>query len=269
MRTQPLKEVKGDMADSSSPGVQSNKRNQKRSQLVLDKVTAFYGDAQVLKDVSLAVKESDIVALLGSNGAGKTTTLRTLTGLLPIRRGSIVLEDHAIDGLPASKIIRRGIASVPEGRQLFGTLTVSDNLLLGTYPLKNQERDRMVSNRLPMIFRLFPVLKQRLWQQSQTLSGGEQQMLALGRALMSNPKLLALDEPSLGLSPILVKEMMKMLKVICRELGVSILLVEQNARAALTVSDYVYILERGEVTLEGSAQEISSSQDIRSAYLGG
>jgi branched-chain amino acid transport system ATP-binding protein len=235
----------------------------------METISAFYGDAQVLKDVSLFVKPSEIVALLGSNGAGKTTLLRTLTGLLPIRHGRIILDNEPINGLPASKIIRKGIASVPEGRQLFGTLSVADNLLLGTYPLKSQEREKMLSDRLAMIFKLFPVLKERHRQQSQTLSGGEQQMLALGRALMSNPKLLALDEPSLGLSPILVKEMMKLLKVISQELGVSILLVEQNARAALKISNYVYILERGELTLEGSAQEISSSQDIQSAYLGG
>jgi branched-chain amino acid transport system ATP-binding protein len=234
----------------------------------MEKISAFYGDAQVLKDVSLTIKRSEIVALLGSNGAGKTTLLRTLTGLLPIRRGRIVLEDESIDRLPASKIIRKGIASVPEGRQLFGTLSVADNLLLGTYPLKSQERKKMLSDRLAMIFKLFPVLKERHRQQSQTLSGGEQQMLALGRALMSNPKLLALDEPSLGLSPILVKEMMKLLKVICQELGVSILLVEQNARAAFRIADYVYILERGEVIMEGSAQEMASSQNIQSAYLG-
>ena len=235
----------------------------------METISAFYGDAQVLKDVSLFVKPSEIVALLGSNGAGKTTLLRTLTGLLPLRHGRIILDNEPINGLPASKIIRKGIASVPEGRQLFGTLSVADNLLLGTYPLKSQEREKMLSDRLAMIFKLFPVLKERHRQQSQTLSGGEQQMLALGRALMSNPKLLALDEPSLGLSPILVKEMMKLLKVISQELGVSILLVEQNARAALKISNYVYILERGELTLEGSAQEISSSQDIQSAYLGG
>jgi branched-chain amino acid transport system ATP-binding protein len=235
----------------------------------METISAFYGDAQVLKDVSLAVKPSEIVALLGSNGAGKTTLLRTLTGLLPLRRGRIILDNEPINGLPASKIVRKGVASVPEGRQLFGTLSVADNLLLGTYPLKREEREKMLSDRLGMVFRLFPVLKERHRQQSQTLSGGEQQMLALGRALMSNPKLLALDEPSLGLSPILVKEMMKLLKVICQELGVSILLVEQNARAAFRIADYVYILERGEVMMEGSAQEMASSQNIQSAYLGG
>lgn len=256
------------MSISHNSSMISDHRTPRPSQLAMETISAFYGDAQVLKDVSLAVKPSEIVALLGSNGAGKTTLLRTLTGLLPVRRGRIILDNEPINGLPASRIIRKGVASVPEGRQLFGTLSVADNLLLGTYPLKREERQKMLSDRLGMVFRLFPVLKERHRQQSQTLSGGEQQMLALGRALMSNPKLLALDEPSLGLSPILVKEMMKLLKGICQELGVSILLVEQNARAAFRIADYVYILERGEVMMEGSAQEMASSQNIQSAYLG-
>jgi branched-chain amino acid transport system ATP-binding protein len=257
------------MSDSRNSTTHPDNRTTELSQLTFVKISAFYGDAQVLKDVSLTMKPSEIVALLGSNGAGKTTLLKTLTGLLRIRRGRIILDNESIDGLPAHKIIRRGIASVPEGRQLFGTLSVSDNLLLGTYPLKKQERNRMLTERLAMVFQLFPILKERRQQQSQTLSGGEQQMLALGRALMSDPKVLALDEPSLGLSPILVKEMMKLLREICQKLGVSILLVEQNARAALKIADYIYILERGEVTLEGSAQEIASSSNIQAAYLGG
>ena len=257
------------MSDSRNSTADPDNRTPGLFQLTFVKISAFYGDAQVLKDVSLTMKPSEIVALLGSNGAGKTTLLKTLTGLLRIRRGRIILDNESIDGLPAHKIIRRGIASVPEGRQLFGPLSVSDNLLLGTYPLKKQERNRILTERLPMVFQLFPILKERRQQQSQTLSGGEQQMLALGRALMSDPKVLALDEPSLGLSPILVKEMMKLLREICQKLGVSILLVEQNARAALKIADYVYILERGEVTLEGSAQEITSSSNIQAAYLGG
>jgi branched-chain amino acid transport system ATP-binding protein len=257
------------MSNSRTSASLSNNRTPERSQLTFVKITAYYDDAQVLRDVSLTIEPREIVALLGSNGAGKTTLLKTLTGLLHIRGGRIILESRSIDGLPAHEIIRRGVASVPEGRQLFGTLSVADNLLLGTYPLKKRERDRMLTERLAMVYQLFPVLKERQQQQSQTLSGGEQQMLALGRALMSNPKVLALDEPSLGLSPILVKEMMKLLKVICQELGVSILLVEQNARAALKIADYVYLLERGEITLEGSAREMASSPIIQAAYLGG
>jgi len=257
------------MSDSRNATVHSDYRTPALSRLTFMKISAFYGDAQVLKDVSLMIKPREIVALLGSNGAGKTTLLRTLTGLLHIRRGRIILDNESIDGLPAHKIIRRGVASVPEGRQLFGPLSVADNLLLGTYPLKKRERNRMLTERLALVLKLFPILKERSRQQSQTLSGGEQQMLALGRALMSDPKVLVLDEPSLGLSPILVKEMMKLLKEICQELGVSMLLVEQNARAALKIADYVYVLERGEVTLEGSAQEVASSPNIQAAYLGG
>ena len=257
------------MSDSRNSTAHPDQRTPELSQLTFVKISAFYGDAQVLKNVSLAIKPEEIVALLGSNGAGKTTLLRTLTGLLHIRGGRIILDNESIDGLPAHKIIRRGVASVPEGRQLFGTLSVADNLLLGTYSLKKRGRNRMLTERLALVFQLFPILKERRLQQSQTLSGGEQQMLALGRALMSDPKILALDEPSLGLSPILVMEMMKLLKKICQELGVSILLVEQNARAALKIADYVYILERGEVTLQGLAQEMASSPNIQAAYLGG
>ncbi len=256
------------MPNSQTRRGNAESRTERRSQLSMEKISAFYGDAQALKDVSLTVKRSEIVALLGSNGAGKTTLLRTLIGILPVRAGKIILDNEPINGLPANKIIRKRVASVPEGRQLFGSMSVADNLLLGTYPLKRKDRERMLSERLTMVFTLFPVLRERRQQHSQTLSGGEQQMLALGRALMSDPKLLALDEPSLGLSPILVKEMMKLLKLISEELGVSILLVEQNARAALRVSDYVYILERGEMTIEGSAPEITASRNIQSAYLG-
>jgi len=206
--------------------------------------------------------------VLGSNGAGKTTLLKTLTGLIGIRSGKITFNNEIITDMPPNKIIKKGVASVPEGRQLFGTMSVSDNLLLGTYSLTKSERKEMLEARSEMIFKLFPVLKARLQQPSETLSGGEQQMLALGRALMSNPRLLALDEPSLGLSPLLVKEMMKMLKLISRELGVSILLVEQNARAAIKIAEYVYVLERGEITLSNTAEEVTASERIQSAYLG-
>ncbi|MBW1703242.1 MAG: ATP-binding cassette domain-containing protein, partial [Deltaproteobacteria bacterium] len=206
------------MTDSQESEPKKVARQSGKSLLVVEDVSAFYGDAQALKNVCLTVNSNEIVAVLGSNGAGKTTLLKTLTGLLGIRSGKITFNNESITDMPPDKIIRKGVASVPEGRQLFGTMSVSDNLLLGT------------EARSEMIFKLFPVLKSRLQQQSETLSGGEQQMLALGRALMSKPRLLTLDEPSLGLSPLLVKEMMKMLKLISRELGVSILLVEQNAR---------------------------------------
>jgi len=248
----------------------SEKRNElsARALLAAENVMAFYGDAQALHDVCLLVDPKEIVAVLGSNGAGKTTLLRTLTGLLPIRDGKIMFNGDSIAGLPPDRIVRKGVASVPEGRQLFGTMSVFDNLVLGTYCLSKRERREMRERRLEMIFALFPVLKARRRQPSETLSGGEQQMLALGRALMSDPKLLMLDEPSLGLSPLLVKEMMKMLNRISRDLGVSILLVEQNARAAIKIADFVYVLERGEVSLKGSAEEVAASESIQSAYLG-
>ncbi len=245
------------------------KRETSGSLLIFQDVSAFYGDAQALDSLCLLVMRNEIAAVLGSNGAGKTTLLKALTGLLKVRQGDVTFQNECITNLRPSQIIRKGIASVPEGRQLFGTMSVSDNLLLGTYSLKKAERDWMLSQRRDLIFGLFPVLKARRKQQCQTLSGGEQQMLTLGRALMSNPRLMALDEPSLGLSPLLVKEMMKMLKVISRELGVSILLVEQNARAAVRIADYVYVLERGAIVVSNTAEEIAGSETIQSAYLGG
>ena len=245
-----------------------DERQSDESLLAVEHISVFYGDAQALRNICLMVKSNEIVAVLGSNGAGKTTLLKTLTGLIGIRNGKITFNNEIITDMPPNKIIRKGVASVPEGRQLFSSMSVSDNLLLGTYSLTKSERKEMLEERSEMIFKLFPVLKARLQQPSETLSGGEQQMLALGRALMSNPRLLALDEPSLGLSPLLVNEMMKMLKLISHELGVSILLVEQNARAAIKIAEYVYVLERGEITLSNTAEEVAASERIQSAYLG-
>jgi branched-chain amino acid transport system ATP-binding protein len=256
------------MVDFQNPRTTNEARHSQESLLVIEDVCAFYDDAQALKNVCLSVKNNEIVAVLGSNGAGKTTLLKALTGLLDIKEGNILFNNEIIKDTPVHKIIRKGIACVPEGRQLFGEMTVSDTLLLGTFSLGKDERKKMMTERLNLIFNLFPVLKDRLNQYSETLSGGEQQMLALGRSLMSNPKFLVLDEPSLGLSPLMVKEMMNMLKRISRELGISILLVEQNARAAIKIADYIYILERGEVTLAGTAQKIMESEKIQSAYLG-
>ncbi|MGA3173969.1 MAG: ABC transporter ATP-binding protein [Syntrophorhabdales bacterium] len=237
--------------------------------LSVEGVSTFYGEAQVLKDISLEVHPHEVVAILGSNGAGKTTLLKTITGLLPARQGRIVFEHAAIHGKPAHEIIRHGISSVPEGRELFGPLTVMDNLLLGTYSFGAGKRKKILPGRLEMVFSLFPVLKQRLRQRADTLSGGQQQMLAVGRALMAMPRLLALDEPSLGLSPLLVAEMMRALKEICTTWEVSLLLVEQNARAALKIADYVYVLERGSVVLEGACRDVIESPTIQAAYLGG
>lgn len=257
------------MSYSHDTTQKNDERQTDNSLLVAENISAFYGDAQVLKDICLSVNNNEIVAVLGSNGAGKTTLLKALTGLMKIRSGKITFSRESIANLPPDKIIRKGITSVPEGKQLFGTMSVSDNLLLGAYSLSKDERREMLGGRIELIFQLFPVLRARLHQLSETLSGGEQQMLAMGRALMSNPKLLALDEPSLGLSPLLVKEMMKMLKRISNDLGVSILLVEQNARAAIKIAVYVYVLERGKINLEDSADRIAASERIRSAYLGG
>jgi branched-chain amino acid transport system ATP-binding protein len=239
------------------------------TRLAVQDLSAFYGEAQALKGVSLEVKSHEVVAILGSNGAGKSTLLKTITGLLVPRTGTITFEQEHINGIPAHVIIRKGIASVPEGRELFGTMTVWDNLLMGTYSLSDDERQEVLKGRLDVIFGLFPILKQRLKQKAETMSGGEQQMLAVGRALMANPRLLVLDEPSLGLSPVLVAEMMRALKRICSEMEVSLLLVEQNARAALKIADYVYVLERGEVVLSGTCVNVITSPTIQAAYLGG
>lgn len=237
--------------------------------LEIEEVSAFYGEAQALESVSLDVRDHDVVTILGSNGAGKTTLLRTVCGLLFPRSGRILFENEDIGGKAAHQIIRKGIASVPEGRELFGPMTVGENLDLGTYSLGPRMRKKVQASRLEMVFSLFPILRERLKQKAETLSGGQQQMLAVGRALMSNPKLLALDEPSLGLSPILVSEMMRTLKRICDEWKVSLLLVEQNARAALKIADYVYLLERGQVALSGICRDVISSPTIQRAYLGG
>jgi branched-chain amino acid transport system ATP-binding protein len=239
------------------------------TRLVVDSISTFYGEAQALKDVSLECRAHEVVAILGSNGAGKTTLLKSITGLLTPRTGAITFENERISGLQAHAIIRKGIASVPEGRELFGTMTVWDNLLMGTYSLTEGQRKEVLKGRLEVVFNLFPILKKRLKQKAETMSGGEQQMLAVGRALMANPGLLVLDEPSLGLSPVLVAEMMRALKRICSEMEVSLLLVEQNARAALKIADFVYVLERGSVVLSGTCLNVIASPTIQAAYLGG
>jgi branched-chain amino acid transport system ATP-binding protein len=258
------------MVDATDTGICKDiteRSGEKR--LEIEEISTFYGEAQALKSVSLDVRDKEVVAILGSNGAGKTTLLRTVTGLLAPRSGRITFENEQISGKAAYQIIRKGIASVPEGRELFGTMTVGENLELGTYSLSPGIRKKVQASRLEMVFSLFPILKERIKQRAETLSGGQQQMLAVGRALMANPKLLALDEPSLGLSPLLVSEMMKTLKKICDEWKVSLLLVEQNARAALKIADCVHVLERGQVVLSGMCRDVISSSTIQRAYLGG
>ena len=238
-------------------------------QLEVRDVCVCYGEAQALDAVSLSVNTGRIVAVLGSNGAGKTTLLKTVTGVLRPRTGSIFFEGESIGAKTPSDIIRKGIASVPEGGELFGPMSVADNLLLGAYCLNRKARKEKLPSRLQTIFSTFPILKSRRNQHAQTLSGGERQMLAVARSLMSGPKLVALDEPSLGLSPLLVQEMMRMLKRICSEMQVSILLVEQNAKAALKIADYAYVLERGKIVLEGDSRQVGENPSIYAAYLGG
>jgi branched-chain amino acid transport system ATP-binding protein len=222
-----------------------------------------YGEIPALKGISLTVGAGEIVALLGSNGAGKTTTLRTLSGLLAPRAGDIVLEGRPIAGLPAHVIVRRGIAHVPEGRRIFNRLTVRENLEMGAYT----RSDAGVAADLERVFALFPRLRERRAQVAGTLSGGEQQMLAIARALMGSPRLLLLDEPSMGLAPVLVEQIFETVQDINRQ-GTTILLVEQNAALALDVAQRAYVLETGSIVLSGAAADLARDQDVRRAYLG-
>jgi ABC-type branched-subunit amino acid transport system ATPase component len=234
------------------------------STLRLDGVQAGYGDLTAVHDVSLEVRTGEAVALIGANGAGKTTTLRAISGLLPVRRGAIEWDGRDITGLPPSEIVARGIAHVPEGRQLFPTMTVQDNLDLGaTAPAGRAAR----AESLERVFRLFPRLAERRGQLAGTLSGGEQQMCAIGRGLMARPRLLMLDEPSLGLAPVAVRAIFDNLAAI-NGAGVTILLVEQNVARALALSGRGYVLENGVVALSGSREELLASDHVKRAYLG-
>jgi len=232
--------------------------------LELRGVDAAYGATAVLRSVTIEVPEGGMVALLGANGAGKTTTLRAICNMGVRVRGEIRFAGQRIDGQSTESIARRGIGHVPEGRGTFLSLTVEENLRLGSY----LRRDRGVAGDLLRVFGYFPVLKKRLHQQAGTLSGGEQQMLAIGRALMSRPRLLLLDEPSFGLAPILVQEIFRILKVINQEERMSILLVEQNARLALDLVGQVFLLETGQVVASGPPQQIAADESVRRAYLG-
>jgi branched-chain amino acid transport system ATP-binding protein len=211
------------------------------------------------------VDEGEVVTLIGANGAGKSTTLRTISGLLPVDRGSIVYDGEDITGAEASSIVRKGVIQVPEGRRIFSPLTVRENLDMGAYTRHDSDE---IQASLDYVFQLFPRMKERLEQTGGTLSGGEQQMLAVGRALMAKPKLLLMDEPSMGLAPILVEEIFDIIKEISQE-GVTILLVEQNAHMALSVADRGYVLETGAIELEGSAKELAENARVQAAYLGG
>lgn len=232
--------------------------------LNVEAIDVFYGDAQALHGVSLTVNQGEIVTLVGSNGAGKSTTLRTVSGLMRPRKGSISLGENRLDKVPAHKVVDLGVAHVPEGRRLFAQMTVQENLNLGAFKTAAW-KDREES--LERAFRLFPVLKSRASQLAGTLSGGEQQMCAIGRALMSRPQLLMLDEPSLGLAPNLVELIFQVIQEI-NQSGVTILLVEQNAHLALQIAHRAYVLENGQVSLSGSGQEVAGNEFVRQAYLG-
>jgi branched-chain amino acid transport system ATP-binding protein len=225
-----------------------------------------YGAISALHGISLKVPQGQIVTLIGANGAGKSTTLRAISGLVKPRSGVINFEGHEIAGLPAHAIVGRGIAQSPEGRMVFANLTVMENLRMGAY----RHRDHSNFGKdLEYVFAMFPRLKEREWQAAGTLSGGEQQMLAIGRALMSKPKLLMLDEPSLGIAPLLVKTIFEKIVEINKELGLTILLVEQNANLALEVSHYGYVLETGRIILEDTSTALRENEEVRAAYLGG
>ncbi|GBE15765.1 MAG TPA: ABC transporter ATP-binding protein [Proteobacteria bacterium] len=230
-------------------------------------ITTYYGRIQILKGISIHVGEGEIVALIGANGAGKTTLIHTISGLLKVQSGTIKLGDKEIQNRPPEWIVRRGISQVPEGRLVFAPLSVEDNLKLGAYVRYRAGKKDEISRSLEEAFALFPPLEERRSQQAGTLSGGEQQMLAVARALMAQPKLLLLDEPSLGLAPIVSAEIFRVILRL-RESGVTILLVEQNAHAALAVADRAYVLETGTVVLQDSADRLLQNREVQRAYLG-
>ncbi len=231
--------------------------------LEVKSIHCSYGNIEVIKGLSFEIPEGKIVALIGANGAGKTTTLKAISGLIKISGGSIVYKGEDITDRPPHEIVARGIAHIPEGRQVFPELSVHDNLLLGGYTIKDK---RLVHERVEEIYAHFPRLRERRSQLAGTLSGGEQQMTAIGRALVSGPQLLLLDEPSMGLSPKLVSDVFDIIEDI-RARGATILLVEQNAHTALEIADYAHVLQTGEIALSGTGQEISSNDGVRRAYL--
>lgn len=234
--------------------------------LLVENLSIAYDSMEALKGVSLHLDEGEIVAVLGANGAGKSTLLRAISGLLPIRDGSIKLRGELLNDVSAFEIVFRGVSHSPEGRKVFTTLTVEENLNLGAYT--HRKKKITVSESKKRVFQLFPILGDRRRQLAGTLSGGEQQMLAIGRALMSNPRILLLDEPSLGLAPLLVRHIFEIVREINSQ-GVSILLVEQNARKALGIASRGYVLETGAISTSGSASELKRNRKVREAYLGG
>ena len=227
-------------------------------------LNVYYGMIQALKGISFEVNEGEVIALIGANGAGKTTTLHALTGLVHAKSGSILFEGQDIRKIPAHKIVSMGMAHVPEGRRVFANLTVLQNLKMGAYTRKDKAE---IQETLEMIYKRFPRLEERQNQLAGTLSGGEQQMLAMGRALMSHPKIILMDEPSMGLSPIYVNEIFQIIQNVSKS-GTTVLLVEQNAKKALSIADRAYVLETGNIVLEGRASTLLDNDDIKKAYLG-
>lgn len=233
--------------------------------LKIEDLEVSYGAVQALRGISMEVNDGEIVSLIGANGAGKTTTLHAITGLVPIKSGSVIYDWHDLRKTDPSRIVTMGLAHVPEGRQVFTRMTVAENLAMGAYFRKDK---KAIADDLERVYARFPRLKERAKQLAGTLSGGEQQMLAMGRALMSNASMLMLDEPSMGLSPLLVQEIFDIIRDIHKE-GMTILLVEQNAQMALSVADRAYVLETGHVVMDGTGAELLTNERVRNAYLGG
>ena len=233
--------------------------------LHVEDLNVYYGSIHAVKGISFDVEEGEIVTLIGANGAGKSTTLNTVAGLLKPREGKVEFEGESLPGIPPHKIVSRGMALCPEGRRVFLQMSVRDNLEMGAFTRTNSAE---VADSLEMVFERFPRLKEREGQSAGTLSGGEQQMLAMGRALMSKPRLLMLDEPSMGLAPILVQEIFNIIKAL-HDAGTTVLLVEQNARMALSIADRAYVLETGKVSMSGNAADLANDERVKQAYLGG
>ncbi len=227
----------------------------------------FYGRIMAIKGISLSVREGELVTLIGANGAGKSTLMNAISGMLPGWTGEILFREKPLSGLEPPAIVRSGISLVPEGRHIFGPMSVLDNLKMGAYTVYRRQRGEAVSGDMEMVMELFPILRERSGQPAGTLSGGEQQMLAIGRALMSRPKLLLLDEPSMGLAPLLVEKILNTLTTLKNQ-GLTILLVEQNAQAALGIADRGYVLETGRMVLQGPAADLLEDEEVKRAYLG-
>ena len=231
--------------------------------LSLSEVHCGYGNIEIIKGISLTVEKGQIVAIIGANGAGKTTTLKTIAGLLPVRSGSITFDGNDITKVKPHDVVKMGISQIPEGRQVFPELSVQDNLIMGGYTISDRH---LIKTRIEEQYNRFPRLKERYKQMAGTLSGGEQQMLAIARALISSPRMLLLDEPSMGLSPLFVEEVFEIIQEL-RDGGMTILLVEQNAGMALEIADYAYALETGKIVIEGTREEMMRNEEVRKAYL--